>query len=133
VIEIDTAEYNSGLRAAFPELKSTVGDSGFNRASGIEVFSLTNGDFEHDFMLQNGNAEESSIEFCVMVITHGKFSNRFVGYLNKGPRRKQFHTLLVFWPVTCGASTDTYLDMRRWKCLVDEPKSGAILWNYFLP
>jgi hypothetical protein len=22
--------------------------------------------------------------------------------------------------------------MRRWMCLVDEPKSGAILWNYFL-
>jgi hypothetical protein len=23
--------------------------------------------------------------------------------------------------------------MRRRLCLVDEPKSGAILWNYFLP
>jgi hypothetical protein len=79
VIEIDTAEYNSGLRTAFPELKLAVGDSGFNRASGIEAFSLTNGDFEHDFLLQDGNAEKSSIKFCVMVITHGKFSNRFVG------------------------------------------------------
>ncbi|MEN8692562.1 MAG: hypothetical protein AB1Z20_21050, partial [Desulfobacterales bacterium] len=40
---------------------------------------------------------------------------------------------LVFWIVYCVTSTDTYLDMRRWMCLVDEPKSGAILWNYFLP
>jgi hypothetical protein len=35
--------------------------------------------------------------------------------------------LLVFWPVYCVTSTDTYLDMRRRMCLVDEPKSGAIL------
>jgi hypothetical protein len=35
--------------------------------------------------------------------------------------------LLVFWPVYCVASTDTYLDMRHWMCRVDEPKSGAIL------
>ncbi len=52
---------------------------------------------------------------------------------DEGPRKKQFHILLVFWPVYCGTSTDTYLDMHRWLCLVDEPKSGAIFWNYFLP
>jgi hypothetical protein len=91
VIEIDTAEYNSGLRPELLELKLTVGNRGFNRASSIEVFSLTDGDFEHDFLLQNGNAEKSSIEFCVMVITPGKFSNRFVGYLN---RRKGIYRLV---------------------------------------
>jgi hypothetical protein len=41
--------------------------------------------------------------------------------------------LLVFWIVYCVTSIDTYLDMRRWMCLVDEPKSSVILWNYFLP
>jgi hypothetical protein len=83
VIEIDTAEDNSGLRPELLELKKAVSNRGFNRASGIEVFSLTDGDFEHDFLLQNGKVEKSSIELCVMVITPGKFSNRFVGYLNK--------------------------------------------------
>jgi hypothetical protein len=47
--------------------------------------------------------------------------------------RKKFHILLVFWSVYYVTSNDTYLDMRRWMCPVDEPKSGAILWNYFLP
>jgi hypothetical protein len=90
VIEIDTAEYNSGLRPELLELKLAAGNRGFNRASGIEVFSLTDGDFEHDFLLQNGKAEKSSIEFCVIVITLGEFSNRFVGYLN---RRKGIYRL----------------------------------------
>jgi hypothetical protein len=47
--------------------------------------------------------------------------------------RKKIHILLVFWPVYGVASTGTYLDMRRWMRLVDDPKSGAILWDYFLP
>jgi hypothetical protein len=46
--------------------------------------------------------------------------------------RKKIHILLVLWPVYYATSTDTYLDMRCWMCLVGEPKSGAILWNYFL-
>jgi len=50
-----------------------------------------------------------------------------------GAQQKQFHILLVFWSVYCVTATDTYLDMRRWLCLVDESKSGAIFWNYFLP
>jgi hypothetical protein len=41
--------------------------------------------------------------------------------------------LLVFWSVTGVTSADTYLDMRRRMCLGDDPKSGAILWNYLLP
>ena len=41
--------------------------------------------------------------------------------------------LLVFAPVLSVASTGTYPDMRQWMCLVDEPKFGAIWWNYFLP
>jgi len=40
--------------------------------------------------------------------------------------RKKIHILLVLWPVYYATSTDTYLDMRCWMCLVDEPKSGAI-------
>ncbi|MEJ2474049.1 MAG: hypothetical protein P8Y74_09215 [Desulfobacterales bacterium] len=83
VIEIDTAEYNSGLRPELLELKLTVGNRGFNSASSIEVFSLTDGD--------NGNAEKSSIDSSVMVITPGKFSNRFVGYLK---RRKGIYRLV---------------------------------------
>jgi hypothetical protein len=54
-------------------------------------------------------------------------------YNIKGPRKKQFHILLVFWPVYCVTSTATCLDMRRWMCLVDEPESGAISWNWLLP
>ncbi|MGD1999664.1 MAG: hypothetical protein PVJ00_03790, partial [Desulfobacterales bacterium] len=49
------------------------------------------------------------------------------------PPAKNNATSAVFWSVTCVTSTDTYLDMRRWVGLVNEPKSGAILWNYFLP
>jgi hypothetical protein len=29
--------------------------------------------------------------------------------------------LLVFWSVYCVTATDTYLDMRHWLCLVDDP------------
>jgi hypothetical protein len=52
-----------------------------------------------------------------------------VAGLTKGGQKK-FHILLVVWPVYCDTSTDTYPDMRCWMCLVDEPKSGAIVWNY---
>jgi hypothetical protein len=76
-------------------------------------------------------------------VRNSTFSNLFESIYNerefkpvpgfKGFRKKSCLILLVFWPVYCVTSTDTYLDMRRWMCLVDEPKSGAILWNYFLP
>ncbi|MEN8754122.1 MAG: hypothetical protein AB1Z18_15285, partial [Desulfobacterales bacterium] len=51
----------------------------------------------------------------------------------KGPGKKKFHILLVFWIVYCVTYTDTNLYMRRRMCIVDEPKYRAILWNYFLP
>jgi hypothetical protein len=57
VIEIDTAEYNSGLRPEFPELKSTVCNRGFDRTSGVEALPLTDGDFEHDLLLQTAMPE----------------------------------------------------------------------------
>ena len=50
-----------------------------------------------------------------------------------GLGKKEFHILLVFWPVPGVTSAGPYLDMRRRMCLDDEPKSCAILWNYFLP
>jgi hypothetical protein len=51
----------------------------------------------------------------------------------KGLGKQQFHLLLVFWPVTGVPSAGTHPDMRRRMCLGDEPKSGATLWNYWLP
>jgi hypothetical protein len=42
-------------------------------------------------------------------------------------------TLLVFTPVYGVTSTGTYPDMHRRMRLVDEHKSGAIWWIYFLP
>jgi hypothetical protein len=41
--------------------------------------------------------------------------------------------LLVCWPVTGVPSAATYPDMRRRMGLGAEPKSSAILWNYFFP
>ncbi len=40
--------------------------------------------------------------------------------------------LLVFWSVYCVTSTGTYPDMHQRMCLVDEPKSNAILGALFL-
>jgi hypothetical protein len=46
--------------------------------------------------------------------------------------RNNSTTLLVFAPVYGVAPTGTYPDMHRRIRFVDEPKSGAIWWNYFL-
>jgi hypothetical protein len=51
----------------------------------------------------------------------------------KGLGKKLYHILLVFWPVLGDTTAGTYPDMRQRMCLDDEPKSFAILWNYFLP
>jgi hypothetical protein len=48
-------------------------------------------------------------------------------------QKKIIPHLAVFWPVYCVTSIVTHLDMRRWMCLIDEPKPGAILWNDVLP
>ncbi len=40
---------------------------------------------------------------------------------------------LFFCPIYRATSTSTYPDIRRRMCLVDEPKSCAILCNYFSP
>ena len=49
------------------------------------------------------------------------------GIRYQGPSTKKFPILPVLSSVYCVTTTDTYLDMRRWLCLVDLPKSGAIL------
>jgi hypothetical protein len=40
--------------------------------------------------------------------------------------------LLVFWPVYCVTSNDTYLDMRRWMCLVERTQIRRNLVELFL-
>jgi hypothetical protein len=40
---------------------------------------------------------------------------------------------LVFALVNGVASIGTYTNMHRWMRLVDEPKSGAMGWNYLFP
>jgi hypothetical protein len=48
------------------------------------------------------------------------------------PEKNNSTFLLVFWPVYCVTSNDTYLDMRRWMCLVERTQIRRNLVELFL-
>ena len=89
--------------------------------------------------LATGVAHEINNPLAIIIATTGVIKDRFNPEFNLdnnpeailGPRQKIITHLACFWPVYRITSTNTYLDMRRRMSLVDEPKSCAILCNYF--